>query len=208
MAQGFKSIQRTKTYKKEDTLFQKISNSTEGEKKPLSWYRAAVKQAASSYKKDMSKFVQDERGTNEDENMLRRFAKEGHLFMFEYKAKMKWLPYYDRFPLVYCIKATPTEFWGANLHYLNPKKRILVIKKLLDGKIDIPKICFHKYIQDHVDGLLLDLAADEWDTAILLPTEDFVKNIGSTAFPYDKELVWEETNESFYDKIKGSRVIQ
>lgn len=207
MAQGFKSIQRNKTYTKNDTLFQRVSNLTNGEKKTLSWYRTAVKQAASTYRKDMSKFVRDERAENQDENELRRYPKQGHLMMFEYKAKMKYLPYYDRFPLVYVIKASPTEFMGANLHYMNPKKRILATKKLMEGRIDIPKPCFHKYLQNHVDGLLLDISIDEWDTAILLPTEDFVKNIGSTAFPYDKELVWEETNESYYDKIKGRRVV-
>lgn len=208
MAQGFGSIQRTKTYSRSNTLFEKISNMTGGEKKSLAWYRSAVKQVASGYKKDLSKFVRDERQTNEDENTLRRYTKEGHLYMFEYKAKMKYLPYYDRNPLVYVVKASPTEFFGANLHYMNPKKRILSIKKLMEGRIDIPKKCFHKYIQNHVDGLLLDLSMDEWDTAILLPTEDFVKNIGSTAFPYDKELVWEETSESYYDKIKGRRVVK
>ena len=208
MAQGFGSIQRTKTYNKSNTLFEKVSNMADGEKKSLSWYRSAVKQVASSYKKDLSKFVRDERQTNEDENTLRRYTKEGHLYMFEYKAKMKYLPYYDRNPLVYVIKASPTEFFGANLHYMNPKKRIMAVKRLMEGRIDIPKKCFHKYLQNHVDGLLLDLSIDEWDTAILLPTEDFVKNIGSTAFPYDKELVWEETSESYYDKIKGRRVVK
>ena len=208
MAQGFGSIQRTKTYNKSNTLFEKVSNMTDGEKKSLSWYRSAVKQVASSYKKDLSKFVRDERQTNEDENTLRRYTKEGHFYMFEYKAKMKYLPYYDRNPLVYVIKASPTEFFGANLHYMNPKKRIMAVKRLMEGRIDIPKKCFHKYLQNHVDGLLLDLSIDEWDTAILLPTEDFVKNIGSTAFPYDKELVWEETSESYYDKIKGRRVVK
>ncbi len=207
MAQGFKSIQRNKTYTKNDTLFQRVSNLTNGEKKTLAWYRTAVKQAAATYKKDMSKFVRDERADNQDENELRRFPKQGHLMMFDYKAKMKYLPYYDRFPLVYVLKASPTEFFGANLHYMNPKKRIVATKKLMDGRIDIPKPCFHKYLQNHVDGLLLDISIDEWDTAILLPTEDFVKNIGSTAFPYDKELVWEETNEAYYDKIKGRRVV-
>ena len=208
MAQGFGSIQRTKTYNKSNTLFEKVSNMTDGEKKSLSWYRSAVKQVASSYKKDLSKFIRDERQTNEDENTLRRYTKEGHLYMFEYKAKMKYLPYYDRNPLVYVIKSSPTEFFGANLHYMNPKKRIMAVKRLMEGRIDIPKKCFHKYLQNHVDGLLLDLSIDEWDTAILLPTEDFVKNIGSTAFPYDKELVWEETSESYYDKIKGRRVVK
>ena len=121
---------------------------------------------------------------------------------------MRHLPYYDKFPLVYVVKASPTEFFGANLHYMHPKKRIQCVAKLMNNRIDIPKKCFHKYLQNHVDGLFLDLAADEWDTAILLPTEDFVKNIGSSSFPYDKELVWEETNESFYDKIKGTIVIK
>lgn len=208
MAQGFKTIQKNKTYTKENTLFEKISNATNGEKKTLSWYRAAVKREASTYKKDMSKFVRDELRDNQDENELRRYPKQGHLMMFEYKAKMKYLPYYDKFPLVYVLKASPTEFFGANLHYMSPKKRIAATKKLMGGRIDIPKLCFHKYLQNHVDGLLLDIAIDEWDTAILLPTEDFVRNIGSTAFPYDKELVWEETNESYYDRIKGRRVVQ
>jgi len=208
MAQGFKSVKRTKTYTRTKTLFEKVSNAAGGEKQSLSWYRSTVKQAASSYKKDISKFIRDESSSNEDENVLRRYSKEGHLFMFEYKAKMKHLPYYDRNPLVYVVKASPTEFFGANLHYMNPKKRIQAVSKLMQGRIDIPKVCFHKYLQDHVEGLLLDLASAEWDTAILLPIEDFVRNIGSTAFPYDKELVWEETNETYYDRIKGSRVIK
>jgi len=140
--------------------------------------------------------------------MLRRYPVSGHLYMFEYKAKMRWLPYYDRFPLVYVLKSTKDEFWGANLHYMNPKRRIICTQKLIDGRIDIPKKCFHKYIHDHVDGLYLDLALVEWDTAILLPTEDFVKDVNGHIFPYNKEDVWEETNENFYDTIKAHRVIQ
>ena len=103
MAQGFKSVQRTKTYTRTNTLFEKVANAAGGENQTLAWYRSAVKQAASSYKKDLGKFVRDERQTNQDENELRRYAKEGHLFMFEYKAKMKHLPYYDKNPLVYFV---------------------------------------------------------------------------------------------------------
>ena len=129
--------------------------------------------------------------------------------MFEYKAKMKWLPYYDRFPLVYCIKAPgKDEFWGANLHYLSPKKRLIVTKKLIQGRVDIPRVCFHKYLSAHVDGLFLDLAADEWDTVILLPTEDYVKDVNGVSFPIDRQIVWEETDEKFYDKIIGQRMIK
>jgi hypothetical protein len=110
---------------------------------------------------------------------------------------------------VYCFKAPGKhEFWGANLHYLSPKKRLIVTKKLMQGRVDIPKICFHKYLSSHVDGLYLDLAADEWDTAILLPTEDYVKNVNGRDFPIDKKIVWEETDDKFYDKISGQRMIR
>ena len=216
MATGFASIQRNNVnsdpgYK---TLFERITARTGGEKKSLSWYRSAVRAEASSYKKNFNKYILNEKSDRvgaveeQDANQLRRYAVQGHLYMFEYKAKMRHLPYYDRFPLVYVLKATKSEFWGLNLHYLTPKKRIICTKKLMQGRIDIPKRCFHKYLQPHVDGLMLDLASSEWDTAILLPTEDFVKDINGRAFPISKEDVWEETNEQFYDKIRGQRIVK
>ena len=216
MATGFASIQRNAVNKKPGykTLFERVSAKTGGEKKSLSWYRSAVKHEASTYKKNFDKYIRDEKRDSlgqtkeEDQNQLRKFTVEGHLYMFEYKAKMKWLPYYDRFPLVYVIKSNRTEFWGANLHYMTPKKRVIAVKKLMAGMIDMPKACFHKYISNHVDGLYIDLASAEWDTSILLPTEDFVKNINGMTFPVDKSLVWEDTNENFYDKIKARRTIK
>ena len=217
MATGFASVQRNTVNKDPGykTLFERVTAATGGEKKSLSWYRNAVKAEASKYKKNFNKYILEEKrdrvgaAKEQDKNELRRYTVAGHLYMFEYKAKMKWLPYYDRFPLVYVIKsAGKDEFWGANLHYLSPKKRIIATKKLMQGRIDIPKKCFHKYLRAHVDGLLLDLAAKEWDTAILLPTEDYVKDLNGIVFPVDKKLVWEDTDENFYDKIRANRVIK
>ena len=217
MATGFASVQRNQVNKDPGykTLFEKVTAATGGEKKSLSWYRNAVKQQASSYKKNFNKYILNERSDRvgsaeeQDANELRRYAVTGHMYMFEYKAKMRWLPYYDRFPLVYVIKtAGKGEFWGANLHYLPPKKRIIATKKLMQGRIDIPKRCFHKYLHSHVEGLYLDLAAAEWDTAILLPTADFVKDVNGMVFPIDQETVWEDTNEQFYDKIRGQRIVK
>ena len=217
MATGFASIQRNAVnddpgYK---TLFERVSAKTGGEKKTLAWYRNAVKAEASQYKKNFNKYILDEKkdkvgaAKEQDANELRRHTVAGHLYMFEYKAKMRWLPYYDRFPLVYVIKAAGKhEFWGANLHYLSPKKRIVATKKLMQGRIDIPKKCFHKYLTSQVDGFMLDLAASEWDTAILLPTEDFVRDVNGMVFPIDQETVWEDTDESFYDKIRGQRIVK
>ena len=217
MATGFASVQRNNVNKDQGykTLFERVNTATKGEKKSLSWYRSAVKAEASKYKKNFNKYILDERKDRagavkeQDKNELRRYAVAGHLYMFEYKAKTKHLPYYDRFPLIYCFKAPgKSEFWGANLHYLSPKKRIITMKKLIQGRVDIPKACFHKYISAHVEGLYLDLAADEWDTSILLPTEDFVRNVNGRNFPIDRQTVWEETDDKFYDKISGQRMIK
>lgn len=216
MAEGFGAIQRNKVNKEPGykTLFERVTTATGGEKKSLSWYVAAVKSEAGKYKKNFDKYILDEKRDRtglpkqQDKNELRRFVVEGHLYMFEYKAKMKWLPYYDRFPLVYVFKSSKEEFWGANLHYLPIKKRIIAVKKLMEGKVDIPKICFHKYLNAHVEGLYIDLAADEWDTAILLPTEDFVKDVNGYHFPIKREEVWKETLDKYYDKVTSHRVIK
>ena len=217
MATGFASIQRNTVnqdpgYK---TLFERVSAATGGEKKSLAWYRNTVKQESSAYKKNFKKYILNEKSDRvgaveeQDANELRRYTVQGHMYMFEYKAKMRHLPYYDRFPLVYVIKTVgKSEFWGANLHYLSPKKRVIATRKLMQGRIDIPKKCFHKYLQAHVEDLYLDLASTEWDTAILLPTEDFVRDLNGMMFPIDKELVWKDTDESFYDKIRGQRIIK
>ena len=43
---------------------------------------------------------------------------------------------------------------------------------------------------------------------ILLPTEDFVKEINGLSFSIKKEDVWKETDETFYDKIRGQRIVR
>jgi len=207
MATGFKkeTVRRSRNLPTDDyqTLFDKIKKRSEGEKKSLKWYRSAVKEEAGNYEKNFEHYDKD---VEQKINSLRRFTVEKHLYMFEYKAKMRWLPYYDKFPLVYVLKSSKDEFWGVNLHYLQPKKRMIATKKLLMGQIDLPKACFHKYLHAHVeDGIYIDLATVEWDSAILLPTEDFVRNINGMIFPIDKKLVWEDTNETFYDKIRGQQ---
>ena len=216
MATGFGTIQRNTVSTKAgyQTLFEKINAKAQGQKKTLTWYRNAVKSEASSYKKNFDKYILNEKSDRvgavqeQDANELRRFTVQGHLYMFEYSARSKYLPYYDRFPLVYVVKSEKNQFWGANLHYLKPKKRIVATSKLMQGRIDFPKSCFHKYIQQHVEGLMIDLAASEWDTAILLPTEDFVKDVNGLQFPIQKEDVWSDTDDNFYDKIRGQRLVR
>lgn len=213
-AKGFKKEDKKTTKKNYKTIFERIQDKTGGEEKSWQWYRQTLKSMALEYKQHPDHLVRDERKDKldpeeaEDTNRLRRYARQGRLFFFEYKAKMKYLPYYDQFPLVYVIKANADHFYGANLHYLHPKKRVLVIQKLKEDRIDIPRICIHKYILDHVDGFLLDLASTEWDSAIALPVEHFVRDKGGIQIPYKSSDVWKETNEKYADRIKAKRIIK
>tara|TARA_B100001250_G_scaffold12784_1_gene11118 strand:- start:2063 stop:2749 length:687 start_codon:yes stop_codon:yes gene_type:complete len=216
MAQGFGDIQRSaaKNDSGYETIFEKITTLTGGETKTYTWYKNAVRKEVNRFKEDKNKFHRDERYDSldsedeQDGNVLRRYAVQGHMYLFEYKAQSKYLPYWDKFPLVYCIKSDPREFFGANLHYMTPKKRILAVRDLMKGRINLPKACFHKYLKSNIDGLLLDLSSEEWDTAILLPIEDFVITRKASEFNFRKEEVWNETNENFYDKIKARRVVR
>ena len=94
------------------------------------------------------------------------------------------------------------------IEYIPIKKRIAATNKLIGDRIDMPKRCLHKYLHSHVQGLYLDLAKSEWDTAILLPTEDFVRNVNGMVFPIDKSEVWGDTDDNFYDKIRGQRIVK
>lgn len=213
MAKGFKKEdnQKRKGY---NTLFERVKEKAGTEEQSWQWYRKTVRTMALEYKQNPDKTIRDERRDraddeeSRDENMLRRYARQGRLFLFEYKAKMKYLPYYDTFPLVYVIKANKDHFFGANLHYMEPRKRMIAIEKLKQDRIDLPRSCFHKYITDHVDGFLLDLAIDEWDTSIVLPVEHFVKERSGVLVPYKSSEVWKETNKNYNDRIKAKRIIK
>ena len=213
MAKGFKKEEKQKS-KGYNTLFERIKEKAGNEEQTWQWYRRTVRSMALEYKRQPEKTIRDERRDktddeeNRDENQLRRYARAGRLFLFEYKAKMKYLPYYDTFPLVYVIKANADHFFGANLHYMEPRKRMIAIEKLKNDRIDLPRSCFHKYILDHVDGFLLDLALDEWDSAIALPVEHFVKDRSGVLVPHKSSDVWKETNEKYNDRIKAKTIIR
>ena len=216
MAQGFGEVQTVNPTNKSghNTLFEKVNVAAGGEKKPLSWYRTTVKRLSTGYNKNFDRYIRDEKkdraevAEDQDQNELRRYVIQGHLYMFEYEAKGKYLPYYDKFPLVYVIRSSKSEFWGLNLHYIPIKKRIAATNKLMGDRIDMPKRCLHKYLHSHVQGLYLDLAVSEWDSAILLPTDHFVKSAQKSEFDIAREDVWKDTNDVFYDKFKAARVVK
>jgi hypothetical protein len=196
------------------TIFEKIKEKAEGESKSLTWYKSTLKSLSAGIQTEPSRMNEQEKFdsigalVNQDQNVNRRRVFPGHLCFFEYKAETPDLPYYDKYPLLYVFKVSGGEFYGANLHYLAPKKRLIVVNKLEKGQVDIPKVIIHKYLYKRCKSLFLDLAQEEWVTASALPVEDFVLMKGGGKIEYPKEYVWEEIDRHWNDRIKGTRIVK
>jgi hypothetical protein len=122
----------------------------------------------------------------------------GRMYYFFYDPKTKdSMPYYDRFPLVIPIEMYKDGFLGLNLHYIHPKQRIMLLDKLssvasnsnFDEKTKLrlsyaylsasskafeATPCIKRYLYNHIESRFLEIPADEWDIAVLLPVESFV----------------------------------
>ena len=123
----------------------------------------------------------------------------GKMYFFVYDPKTKdQLPYYDRFPLVIPIDQSHDEFLGMNLHYVPPAYRAKLLDKMMDvasnksfnentrfrinyellkgsSRYDIFKPCLKRYMFQHIRSKFIRIDADEWDIAIFLPFERFMK---------------------------------
>ncbi len=133
-----------------------------------------------------------------DKERLREKSFVGRMYFYLYDPKHKdTLPYYDRFPLVIPIERYPDGFLGLNLHYIHPKQRIILLDKLSEvannskfdettklkisydflrraSKIFEAQPCIKRYLFNHIESRFLEITADEWDIAALLPAENFV----------------------------------
>jgi hypothetical protein len=122
----------------------------------------------------------------------------GQMFMFSYDPKLKGvLPYYDQFPLVFPIEYYGDSFLGINLHYLPPMLRANLMDSLMstinNTKYDKTtklvlsyKIlknasrfiyfqpCLKKYLFSNVKSPFVYISPNEWNIALMLPTEKFV----------------------------------
>jgi hypothetical protein len=189
------------------TIFEKILEMANGERRTPTWYRNSLKTIGHRYQHNPKYLFIDERKDallpidEQDKNELRKFPKEGNMFFFEYDATYKErLPYYDMFPLVYMIKVTGNHFYAANLHYIEPRRRIPIINKLKKSQIlTVPYACVNKYDKDNVlikvgSFGYLQLDPHEWETAIFLPVEKFVRTRDSRQTQIDSSIVWRETN--------------
>jgi hypothetical protein len=151
------------------------------------WLRAKVKDLSPTSRALMA-----------DRNRLRGNSTIGKMYFYFYDPKTKdTLPYYDRFPLVIPIESYKDGFLGLNLHYIHPKQRLILLDKLsetatnknFDSKTKLrvsysylagaskafeATPCIKRYLYSHIQSRFLEISADEWDIAAMLPVETFV----------------------------------
>jgi hypothetical protein len=133
----------------------------------------------------------------------------GGMYFFYYDPKhAKTLPYYDMFPLVLILERHADGFLGLNLHYLPIVLRAVLMDRLLpyasyDDNDDVRRIrvtydilsmgstnryikpCIKKYLTSNMSTRLLRVSPNEFETALFLPVEQFVKQ--------KKQQVWKES---------------
>ena len=174
------------------------------------FYRRALKRLVQKYQQQPLRFIREERQDNsdpedkQDKNVLRTVPKVGHFFMFDYESVSK-SRYYDKFPLVYVLSTSGDSFVGANFHYIEPRRRMIVVDNLKEGRITIPYNCISKYNMTQVKSLYLDIAFNEWNSACLIPIENFVTYKDGKENTVRSIDVWNETNKTFRKMLKVTR---
>ena len=137
----------------------------------------------------------------------------GRMFFYFYDPKTKdTLSYYDKFPLTIPIELYRDGFLGLNLHYIHPKQRIILLDKLSDYasnrnydektklRLSYQTLqyaasafestpCIKRYLFSHVQSRFMEIYANEWDIAALLPVEQFEKA--------NKNKVWSDSRKKF-----------
>jgi hypothetical protein len=152
-----------------------------------------------------------------DMTRLRERSIVGKMYFFLYDPKTKdKMKYYDRFPLVLPVEPYRDGFLGLNLHYIHPKQRLILMDKLssyaTNDKFDVTtklrltyqtlksaskifeqNACLKRYLFTQIQSRFLEINADEWDIAALLPVESFTseKKIVS------KNQVFQDSKETF-----------
>lgn len=121
----------------------------------------------------------------------------GKMYFYFYNPKTKdKLPRWDRFPLVIPIEMYSDGFLGLNLHYVSEYSRLGILSALSEyknnkafddttrlrlsydllkkaSKLRLIEPCIKRYLYSHVESRFLEVTADEWDIAVLLPVQKF-----------------------------------
>jgi len=136
-----------------------------------------------------------------------RQVRIGDMFFMAYDAKFKdILEYWDAFPLDILLKTDAEHLWSANLHYLSPEYRVVLMTQLLPliyndsptirikigesiktliEKYPLMRPCLKCYLRSHIRSKLLKIETNEVGLALWLPVQSFQKK----SAPY----VWKDS---------------
>ena len=168
------------------SIFDKISDKTDGVRKSSTWYRNAVAEIAD--KVTARKLY--------NQGRINQRPSQGRLNLFFYDPKFKeTLPYYDTFPLVLPLQPIRGGFLGINFHYLSPVIRFRLLNQLqrfasnskfdkttrLDvsygrvGGLARVKQTIKKYLYSNVRSGFMRVDLQDAPTAVYLPVQQFKK---------------------------------
>jgi hypothetical protein len=170
-------------------------------------------QSLNWFKKRLKTFNVSRKSLLKDKELLRVDKPlPGRMYMYFYDPKHKeTLPYYDRFPLIILVDKVEGGFTGLNLHYLPPNLRAKFFDKLTEftnnkkynettrfrlkynflkgaSKLKEFQPCFKRYLTSKVQTKITQVPATEWEVALFMPTEQFVKK--------SKSSIWKESRKS------------
>ena len=194
----------------EDAIQQNIVPNREQESK--NWFRDQAKTINIVNRQKLFRV-----GNENIRNKLRQFD-IGRMFMFFYDPKFKKkLKYYDRFPLILPVDIYSQSMTALNLHYLPYKTRALFFDELYNitnnnnfdnttrfrltysmlkytQKFKEFKPCFKRYLYNHKRSTYLYIEPNQWDIALFLRTDMFIKS--------NRNVVWKDSKQIFRFKRK------
>lgn len=137
----------------------------------------------------------------------------GNLYFFLYEPKTeKTLPFYDQFPFVLVVDKQGQSFAGLNFHYLDYYWRAWLFDNLYEMRQKSPdplkvqmkftykdlanttkykqfRPCYKRYLIKNLRSPLLQVGETEWDLALWLPVELYVKQGAS--------VIWKDSERKF-----------
>jgi hypothetical protein len=137
----------------------------------------------------------------------------GNMYMYFYDPKHReTLPYYDAFPLTIMIGPAKGGFLGLNLHYLplqlraklfdnllkttnnkhfNETTKFKVNYNMLQGaaKMKEFKPCIKHYLTTQVDSKIVLVEPPEWEIALFMPVEQFMKSSKNKVWKDSKSMI-------------------
>lgn len=181
------------------------------------WYRDAAQNFKARIRGDESRVDYarsrniNKQLMNEYRDRQQTKVKVGSMYMYFYDPKYKdTLPFYDRFPLIFPFRVEPGRFWGLNFHYLSLPLRAKLLDSLEElsnnkryddttklniswklltavSKNDYYAPCVKQYLISHTRSKFLLVKPEEWQIALFLPTESFVKSTKSQVWSDSKK---------------------